>query len=255
MISSIVGAVVFGLFVILLFNLRAFKQLFGVGKAQAGKLARAAEALDPVAMYREKIDEATDNLRVAKESLVRVKGLVASVERQVTEGKTEIAKLDARIKLALQENDEVKAAEYVQQIQNAKEQLKQNEEQLVTHNTSYQAFLKQVRSSQAKILNARREAEKLGAQLEISKAEAEISAINQRFAPNTDPLDEAVKFKDNIQKQIDQNRARGQVGIEMNADLVKEDEEDAKIKAAEAKAILEQYKKDMASTTFDPSRN
>jgi len=41
----------------------------------------------------------------------------------------------------------------------------------------------------------------------------------------------------------------------MNADLVKEDEEDAKIKAAEAKAILEQYKKDMASTTFDPSRN
>lgn len=245
MLSTVVGVIAIILLAVLMFNFRAFKQLFGVGKAQAGKLARAAEALDPVAMYREKIDEATENLRNAKESLIRVKGLIASVERQVADGKAEVARLDARIKLALQENNEAKAAEYVQQLQSVKMQLEQNEHQLVSHNGSYQTFLKQVQAAQAKILNARREAEKLGTQLEISKAEAEIGDINQRFSGAADPLDAALKYKGDIQKKIDQNRARGQVSSDVNADLVKEEEEDNKIKEMEAKAILEQYKKDM----------
>ena len=245
MISSIVTGIVVVLGVILMFNLRAFKTLFGVGKAQAGKLARAAEGLDPVAMYKEKIEEATDNLRTAKESLVRVKGLIASVERQVNDGKSEIARLDARIKLALTDNNEAKAAEYVTQLQSAKTQLKQNEEQLATHNSSYQAFLKQVQSAQAKIINAKREAEKLGTQLEISKVEAEIGDINQRFSSKADPLDEALKYKEGIQKQIDQNKARGQVLADVNTDLVEEDKEEAKIKDMEAKALLDEYKKNM----------
>ena len=245
MISSIVTGIVVVLGVILMFNLRAFKTLFGVGKAQAGKLARAAEGLDPVAMYKEKIEEATDNLRTAKESLVRVKGLIASVERQVNDGKSEIARLDARIKLALTDNNEAKAAEYVTQLQSAKTQLKQNEEQLATHNSSYQAFLKQVQSAQAKIINAKREAEKLGTQLEISKVEAEIGDINQRFSSKADPLDEALKYKEGIQKQIDQNKARGQVLADVNTDLGEEDKEEAKIKDMEAKALLDEYKKNM----------
>jgi len=245
MISSIVAGIVVVLGIILMFNLRAFKTLFGVGKAQAGKLARAAEGLDPVAMYKEKIEEATDNLRTAKESLVRVKGLIASVERQVNDGKSEIARLDARIKLALTDNNEAKAAEYVTQLQSAKTQLKQNEEQLATHNSSYQAFLKQVQSAQAKIINAKREAEKLGTQLEISKVEAEIGDINQRFSSKADPLDEALKYKEGIQKQIDQNKARGQVLADVNTDLVEEDKEEAKIKDMEAKALLDEYKKNM----------
>lgn len=248
MISSIVTGIVVVLGIILMFNLRAFKTLFGVGKAQAGKLARAAEGLDPVAMYKEKIEEATDNLRTAKESLVRVKGLIASVERQVNDGKSEIARLDARIKLALTDNNEAKAAEYVTQLQSAKTQLKQNEEQLATHNSSYQAFLKQVQTAQAKIINAKREAEKLGTQLEISKVEAEIGDINQRFSSKADPLDEALKYKEGIQKQIDQNKARGQVLADVNTDLVEEDKEEARIKDLEAKALLDEYKKNMNPT-------
>ena len=249
MISSIITGIVVVLGLILIFNIRAFKQLFGVGKAQAGKLARAAEQIDPVAMYREKIEEATDNLRTAKDSLVRVKGLIASVERQVSDGKTEIARLDARIKLALQEGNEGRAAEYVQQLQTAKENLKQNEAQLVAHNGSYQAFLKQVQSAQSKIIGAKRDAEKLGTQLEISKVEAEISDINQRFSAKADPLDEATRYRDGIQKQIDQNRAKGQVSNDVNSDLVLEEAEDAKLREMETKSILDEYKKNMMPKT------
>jgi phage shock protein A len=249
MLSTIFGGILVVLLLVLVFNMRAFKQLLGVGKAQAGKLARAAEELDPVAMYREKIEEATDNLRAAKEGLVRVKGLIASVERQVAEGKKEVARLDARIKLAIQENNDVKAAEYVQQLQNAKQQLIQNEQQLVTHNTSYQAFLKQVQAAQGKILTAKREAEKLGTALEISKVEAEIGEINQRFSSSADPLDEAKKFKDDIQKKIDQNRAKTQVSFDVNSDLAEEEAEEAKVRDLEAKSILEQYKKEMQPPT------
>jgi phage shock protein A len=249
MISTIFGGILVVLLLVLVFNMRAFKQLLGVGKAQAGKLARAAEELDPVAMYREKIEEATENLRNAKDGLVRVKGLIASVERQVAEGKKEVARLDARIKLAIQENNDVKAAEYVQQLQSTKQQLILNELQLVTHNTSYQAFLKQVQAAQGKILTAKREAEKLGTALEISKVEAEIGEINQRFSSSADPLDEAKKFKDDIQKRIDQNRAKTQVSFDVNSDLVEEEAEEAKLRDLEAKSILEQYKKEMQPQT------
>jgi hypothetical protein len=51
----------------------------------------------------------TENFHQAKDGLARVKGIIASVERQVNDGKTEIARLDARIKLALQDNNEAKA--------------------------------------------------------------------------------------------------------------------------------------------------
>lgn len=245
MISGIFTGIVVVLFLVLLFNLRAFKQLFGVGKAQAGKLARAAEQIDPVAMYQEKIDEATEKLRTSKEGLVRVKGLIAGVERQVAEGRTETARLDARIKLALHDGNETKAAEYVSQLQRAKKDLTNNESQLKEHTASYQSFLKEVQSSQSKIISARRDAEKLGTQLEISKATAEISEINKRFSAKADPLDEATRYREGIQKQIDQNKARGQVSNDVNSDLVQEEAEDEKLRQMEARSLLEQYKKDL----------
>jgi phage shock protein A len=246
---SILEIIVFVLFLgfilMLIFNFNAVKTLFGVGKAQAGKLARAAEAIDPIAMYKEKIDEATENLRTAKESLVKVKGLIATVERQLTDSKIEAARLDARIKLALSDNNEAKAADYVKQLQSVNDLIKEYDAQLINHSRSYQAFLKQVQAAQTKIVNAKRDAEKLGTQLEISKVEAEIGDINQRFSSKADPLDEAAKFKSEAQKQIDKNKARNQVFSDVNSDLVKEEEEDTKIKDMEAKSILEQYKKDM----------
>lgn len=245
MVTTILGVFAVLFLAVLLFNVRAFKQLFGVGKAQAGKLARAAEGLDPVAMYQEKISEAMDNIRSAKDGLSRVKGLIASVERQVADGKTEIARLDARIKLALNDGNDTKAAEYVQQLQAAKKNLEQNEQQLVSHQSSYLMFLKQVQVAQSKVITAKRDAEKLGTELEISKVESEIGEINQRFSTTVDPLDDAKKFKTDIQRKIDQNRAKGQVSNDLNADLLQEEAEEQKLRDMEAQSILEQYKKDM----------
>jgi phage shock protein A len=238
--------VVVGIALVLL-NRRAVARFLDAGSAQLGKAGRWAIHKDPVAMYKEKIDDATDHLRTAREGLVRVRGLITGVQRQVDDGDKETARLDVRIKGALSSGDENRAAEYVRQLQEAKKQLEENRRQLAVHLETYQGFLKQVQAAQAKIVQAKDEADKLGVQLEISKAEAELADIAQNFQVNTSALEGLGEIKGEIHKQIDANRARGMVARDLAAGAALEVEEEERLKNEEAKVLLEQYKAEMAA--------
>lgn len=243
MVTLSIGWIIFGVVALIAaLNFKAFLRLLGVGKAQVGKLADAAERVDPVTMYNQKIQESTENLRAAKENLIRVKSLISSVERQIEQGTKEESTLDARIKLALSKNEDAKAADYVRQLQSTRKSRQENESQLKTHEESYNAFLEQVKVAQDRIMQAKREAERLGQQLEISKAEAELGEISRSFSLSASPLEDAAKFKQEIQKQIDQNKARGTVHREANADLLSIEKEDQEVRDQEANDLLAQYK-------------
>ena len=158
-IVALVVAVVVA--VLLLINRRAVQRFFAAGSAQFGQAGRWAANKDPIAMYKEKIDDATDHIRTAKVGLVRVRGLITGVQRQVDDGEREAARLDARVKTALSSGDENRAAEYVRQLQETKKQLEENRRQLGTHEETYSGFLKQVQLSQNKVMQCKQEAEKL----------------------------------------------------------------------------------------------
>lgn len=245
-----VGLSVLGVLVLAaLLNLRAVKSMFSSLGVQLGSLSRFFASKDQVGAYHEKIDAATENLSHAKQGLIKVRGLTTSVNRQVEEGTRESARLDARIKSSLSEGNELKAAEYVKQLQLVKLHLQENKSQLDIHNETYQGLLKQVQVAQEKILSAKNEAERLGTQLEISKAEAELADISQSFTVGSSPLDGLDKYKEQINQKIDQNRAKSKVYSDLNAGTVNEFEEQEKARSEEAKVLLEQYKTDMKSGT------
>jgi len=242
-IAALSVAVVVG--VLLLINRRAVQRFFAAGSAQLGQAGRWAANKDPIAMYKEKIDDATDHIRTAKEGLVRVRGLIIGVQRQVDDGEREAARLDARVKAALSSGDENRAAEYVRQLQETRKQLEENRRQLGIHEETYNGFLKQVQLSQTKVMQSKQEAEKLGVELQISKAEAELADIAENFQINTSALDGLGEVKGEIHRQIDANRARGQVARDLSTGAALEMEEEEKIKNEEAKVLLEQYKAEM----------
>jgi phage shock protein A len=239
--------VLVGVMVVVLYfvNRRALLRFFEAGSAQVGKAGRWATSQDPVAMYKEKIDDATDQIRTAKQGLVRVRGLIIGVQRQVDDGEKDTARLDVRVKGALTSGDENRAADYVRQLQESKKQLEENRRQLAIHQETYQGFLKQVQAAQNKVVQAKDEAEKIGVELQISKAEAELADIAENFQVNTSALDGLGAIKGEIHRQIDANRARGQVARDLSAGAVKEMEEEDRLKNEEAKVLLDQYKAEM----------
>jgi phage shock protein A len=231
--------------VLLLVNPRAVTRFFDAGSAQLGKAGRWAASQDPVAMYKEKIDDATDHIRTAKQGLVQVRGLIMGVQRQVDDGDKEAARLDARVKVALSGGDESRAAEYVRQLQETTKQLEENRRQLAVHQETYQGFLRQVQAAQAKVVQAKQDAEKIGVELQISKAEAELADIAENFQVNTSALDGLGAVKNEIHRQIDANRARGQVARDLSANAAAEVDEEERVKNEDAKVLLEQYKAQM----------
>lgn len=251
LIVAVLGA--FTLFALV--NMRAFKRLLSSGQAQLGKVGRWAEGKDPLAMYQEKIDEAVDHLRHLKDGLVRVKGLIASVERQVKDGDRDVARLDARIKMALNDGNETRATDLVTQMQTVNKNLTENKKQLAQHNDSYAGLLKQVQSAQERVLQAKRDAEQLGAQLDISKGQAEVADILGKFQPlgKGSPLEDLSKYRAEVENRIDQNRARGQVASELDTSRLAEEAEDDKVKKLEAKAMLDEYKSKVKSNANGPA--
>jgi hypothetical protein len=92
-----VALVVVGVLVLLaLLNWRSFKRLWGAASVQAGKVGRWASEQDPLAVYKETIDNGVDNISKAK-SLEGAAGLVRTVQRQVDDGEKEVKRLDSRI--------------------------------------------------------------------------------------------------------------------------------------------------------------
>lgn len=147
-------------------NFRSLKRLFRAGSAQAGKIGRWAENADPLAVYRERVDDGVENIGKAKQALENCQVLVRSVRRQVEDGEKEKARLENRIKTALANGDPNNTAkEYALQLERVERELATNKEQLAKHEETYQNFSKIVEQNQRKVQEARREAESLGLEL------------------------------------------------------------------------------------------
>lgn len=232
-VIAIVGCVV---------GARYIARFLQVGRAQAGKLVRKAETADPLAMYRHDIDVAKANLEQAENSLSGVKGLMLTAERQVEQARSEKNRLEARIRVSLEANDETAAGLRVQELQVVEKNIQRLEEQHKGHANSYDVFSAKVKHGREHIREACEEVTRLESQLELSKAEVRLGDLSQSFTSKLDNLNEVSKHRDEILKQIDTNKAKSYVQTEAVAGDLAEEAEDKKIKEAEAKALLETYK-------------
>ena len=244
--ALVVGGLV--VLALVLVNRQAVLRLFGAGRAQVGKLGRAAEEADPLALLNQAVDDGVTNIQNAQRGLETSKSLVRSVERQVESGRKEKLRLGNRIQNVLNSGDPNNTAkEYALQLAEVEKQLTVNEEQLTKHKEAYENWAKQVELGRKKVVEARQKAQRLGVELEMSKREKEMAAFANNFHFDPNELNQGMaRAEELIQRQIDDNRAAGDVARDMSKAAVAEAADEELDRQAEADAILNRFKKPVA---------
>lgn len=241
-ILAIVGVIALGIAVI---NRRAFSRLWESGSAQVGKAGRAAWNKDPVAIYQERIDKSADDIKEATAGLEQFSGMLETKKRQKADGEKEVADLDARIKIALKSGNRDRAATLVTQLNREKDHLATNVKLLGQYDSNYQSNVRKIKLARETIADAKDKAKRLGAELQMSEAEKQISDLQSKFQLNGANLDGLGEVEEAIQAKIDANRgaaiARADVGADGSAEL----EEREKIRQEQTESTLAQYEAEM----------
>lgn len=211
-LTTILAIVGIAVLVLAVLNRRALSNMLFAARAQVGELGRAVKNADPVANFKQAIDDGLDTIDRSKKSLETVAAQVRSLNRQIDEGTKEKTRLENRIRAALANGDPNKTAgEYAIQLESVETNLQSNEAQLARTKQLYDGFAKTIESNQKKVADARREIADLGIQLDQSEREKELTRFAAEFDKGVDVGAGLADARSAIQAKIDANRAAGDV--------------------------------------------
>ena len=210
-----------------------FGKFFRAFRAQLNKIANIFFEADPIAVRQLEVDQATERLKEGRKGLEMYRGLVETVARQVTNGKSNASQLESQIKAHLKAGSRDVAGQLAVQLQKVQTELAANEQQLQMHEQAYQNNLLKIQQANKDIVKVREKIQKYHAELKMSAAEAEIAQLSESFDMNV--TTNFGEIESVIQRQIDANRGRARVAADMSSKGV------AEIKAQEAadKAMAE----------------
>jgi phage shock protein A len=212
--------------------------------AQANKGGHRLEEADPLALLHQAVDDGVASIQNAKKGLENYRALILSVQRQVENGEKEKARLEARIREALDAGDPQHTAhEFAMMLADVEQNIAANREQLQRHKDTYENFAKQVEVGQSRVLAARQKAELLGLELEQSKREKEMARFAQEFSFNPRGLDtDLSRAEELIYQKIDANRAVGHVADDLTKPpILAESVDEERQRNDEASKILERF--------------
>src|SRR5581483_10990927 len=110
-----------------------FGKLWRSLQAQLNKIANLFWTADPIAQMQYEYDLTVDQLRQGREGLEQYRAFVERVTRQVAKNRVQVQNLEAKVKAYLQTGDRDTAGKFVIELQKAKKELSENEEQLKMH--------------------------------------------------------------------------------------------------------------------------
>ncbi len=213
-----------------------FGKFFGAVRAQLNKLANFFWEADPIAQMQYEYDSAVEQLKEGRGGLEQYRGLVERVNRQVKEGEAHVSKLTAQAKAYLKVGDRETAAKFALEIQKAKAQLEQNQEQAKMHEQAYQNNLKKIKHANKKLAEVRERIQKYDAELKMSEAEAEIAKLSTTF--NMDVTTDFGQLEQVIQGKIDGNRGKARVASDMSSEGIAEIAAEERMESAMAQDAL-----------------
>ena len=192
-----------------------FGKFFGAIRAQLNKIANIFFEADPIAVMQLEVDQATERLKEGRKGLEIYRGLVETVARQVTHNKSNATQLESQIKAHLKAGNRDVAGQLAVQLQKTQTELAANENQLQMHETAYQNNLLKIQKANKDIVKVREKIRQYDAELKMSAAEAEIAQISESFDMNV--TTDFGQIESVIQRQIDQNRGRARVAVDMSS--------------------------------------
>lgn len=228
-----------------------FKKMWAALRAQLNKLANVFWEADPIAQMRYEYDMAVEQLKDGRKGLEMYRGLVERVSRQVGAGERHFDKLKAQAKAYLKAGDRETAAKFALEMQKAQTELKQNQQQLVMHEKSYENNLKKIKRANKKLAGVREKITKYDAELRMSEAEAEIAKLAQAF--DLDVTTDFGQLETIIQERIDQNRGTARVATDLSQEGIAEIEAEEKMEAVLADDALRELELELGLVSPETS--
>jgi phage shock protein A len=211
-------------------------------KAQINKVANYFWTMDPIAQMQYEYDLAVTQLKEGREGLEQYRALVERVTRQVANDRGHVKNLEAKVKAYLTAGDRETASKFALEMQKAKQQLGENEQQLAMHEESYTNNLTKIKHATGKLSSVRDKIAKYDAELKMTRAEAEMAKLMTSF--NIDVTTDFGQIEQTIQEKISLNRAKVRVAADLSGEGV------ADIKREQA---MEQTLADQALREFEIS--
>jgi phage shock protein A len=229
-----IGIVAVALFAIYLLNRTAFRRVSDAAGAQIGKGAKAIWSMDPLAVKNAEIDRKADEIAEATHGLEGSRALISSVERQVTTGERESKRLQSLAEQFAKENNDDKALEKLTELERVESELANNKKQLETHRSTYNNFLTKIQNANKRISELRKEAREQGVRLSMAKAEANLAKLAPAVGKANLNFDNLEEINQEIEAQIDKNRAKGQVVHDLSKEGLEEIEAENRAQNAAA---------------------
>jgi phage shock protein A len=216
-----------------------FSKLWQAIKAQFNKASNAAWAADPVAQLQYEYDKAVDQLREGREGLEQYRALVERVSRQVDGDRKDAANLEAKTKAFLANGDRDSAAKYALELKKTRDDQAENEAQLKMHEDAYNNNLLKVKHAAGKLAEVRQKIQKYDAELKMSRAEAEMAKLAQKF--NFDVTTDFGAIEQEIQDKIGLNKAKARVAADLSGEGLQDIHRDQQMEKMMADQALRDF--------------
>ena len=212
-------------------------------RAQINKIANVFWEADPIAQMQYEHDLAVEQLKEGRKGLEMYRGLVERVTRQAAASKAHVQKLEAEVKAYLKAGERETAAKFALELQKAKKELAQHEEQLQMHETAYDNNLKKIKHAGHKLAEVRERIQKYDAELKMSAAEAEIAALAETFELNV--TTDFGQLEQVIQQKIDRNRGKARVAADLSTQGLADIEAEERMEKVMAEEALSQFEAEL----------
>lgn len=193
-----------------------FGKLWRALAAQVNKLANLFWTADPIAQLQYEYDTAVDQMKQGREGLEQYRALVERVSRQVAANQSHASSLEAKIKAYLQAGDRETAAKFALELQKARKEVEENQNQLKLHEAAYDNNVTKIKHASGKLAQIREKIAKYDAELKMSRAEAEMAKLSQDF--NFDVTTDFGQIEQVIQDKIGLNRAKARVAADLSGE-------------------------------------
>jgi phage shock protein A len=215
-----------------------FGKMWSALRAQLNKVANWFYTADPIAQLQYEYDQAVEQLKGGRQGLEQYRALVERVARQVIANELHVKNLEQKVKAYLTSGDRDTAGKFVLELQKAKNELAENQNQLKMHEEAYNNNLAKVKHATSKLQTIKDKIQKYDADLKMSRAEAELAELSKDF--NFDVTTDFGQIESVIQEKIDKNRAKVRVSVDMSGQGMDE----LKKEQAMEKAVAEQALRD-----------
>ncbi|NMB75552.1 MAG: hypothetical protein GYA21_10540 [Myxococcales bacterium] len=212
-------------------------------RAQLNKIANFFWSRDPIAIMQLEYDKATAQLKEGREGLEQYRALVERVGRQVATGEQRVAQLTSKIKAYLKMGDRQTAGQLAVELQQAKNDLAENQSQLAMHEAAYQNNVEKIKYATKQLAKVREKIQKYQADLKMSQAEAELARLSQTF--NFDVTTDFGQVEQLIQEKIDLNRAKVRVAADMSEQGLDRIKAEKALEQSQAEDMLAKFEVEM----------